>query len=259
MKKSPSILYRNPLPELETRLKNAVEQGLAGGAGNASLFFRADDIGVPSPMFSAMVNLFSQYKIPLNLAVVPSWITTTRYQQLQKSTRGLSLFCWHQHGWRHRNHEIEGKKQEFGDSRTMDQLEMDIVKGRDRLRETIGHEFYPVFTPPWNRCGEKTLDILLKLGFSGVSRSIGATPVVESPLNDFQINVDLHTRKEENHAASFEKLCFEIQHSISSGTSGIMLHHQRMNENSLRLLEILLKIVYESENLQTLDFRKMAA
>ena len=255
MRNTSSALYSSNISNLDLHLYNAVERGLAGGSGYSTVFFRADDIGVPSAMFAAMISLFKKYRMPLCLAVVPSWLTAERFKALQIETAGSKLFCWHQHGWTHRNHEKRGKKQEFGYSRTTQQLGMDIHKGMNRLHAILADDFYPVFTPPWNRCSADTLEILEKLNFAGVSRDAGATPPAQPTLQDFQVNVDLHTRKEKNTEESFEKLCSEIQLSISSGRSGIMLHHQRMNDNSLLLLEQLLQIFYQIKNLEVKNFK----
>ncbi len=258
MKNSPVTLYTSTISDLDLRLYNAVELGLAGGSGYSTVFFRADDIGVPSVMFTAMIELFKKYRMPLCLAVVPSWLTPARFDALERATEGSKLFCWHQHGWTHRNHETTGKKQEFGDSRSFQNVADDIVRGMNRLSKILGDEFYPVFTPPWNRCGDATLKTLEKLHFAGVSRSVGATPPIPPTFRDFQVNVDLHTRKEQNPHESFEKLCSEIQLSLSRGRSGIMLHHQRMNRNSLFLLESLLQIFYQTKNIAVRHFRDLA-
>jgi hypothetical protein len=240
MNASTSSLYNKNIIDSEKHLRSATEIGLAAGSGKATVFFRADDIGVPSKMFSQMVFLFLQYRVPLCLAVVPAWLTKSRLQSLRHITGRSSLFCWHQHGWIHKNHEPSGKKQEFGESRSENDLQRDLLRGKTRLSELLGNEFSPVFTPPWNRCGSTALSILEKLDFQALSRSSGAAPPASARLPDIQVNVDLHTRKEKDPNDSFNQLLLELSNSLSSGTSGIMLHHQRMNTQALSFLEQLL-------------------
>jgi len=245
-----SPLY-STLPEnLSGIIEHAVHQGLAACPSVPVVFFRADDIGVPSRLFSAMIELFLRYQVPLNLAVVPSWLTQPRRDSLFKITRASSLFCWHQHGWRHMNHEKKGKKQEFGDSREHKEITSDMAKGKKRLQHLLGNAFTPFFTPPWNRCGQKTLDSLITLNYSGLSRSGGAQPIPEEPLLEFGINVDLHTRKERRPDESLRKLLDEIRTTLAAGRSGIMLHHQRMNENSIIFLDMLLNSLVQTKQVQ---------
>ena len=172
-----SSLYKTEITGLRPLLAEAVEKGLSRTSSSpAQVFFRADDIGVPSRSFSQMIEVFKAYNTPLCLAFVPSWLTSTRWQTMRRSMDGASLFCCHQHGWKHTNHELHEKKQEFGDSRTEEEINHDLKRGRDRLAEIIGDNFFPFFTPPWNRCGDKTLNCLRRLNFKGISRSSKASP-----------------------------------------------------------------------------------
>lgn len=240
MKYNISPLYRSLPKNLEDQLTAAVERGVAS-ASSANVFFRADDVAVPSATFCRMINIFKKYQMPLCLAVVPSWFTAPRADTLLKTADSQELFCWHQHGWQHKNHELSGKKQEFGESRAENAVRDDISRGAARLADLLGENFYPVFTPPWNRCGSVTLSCLKQLSFKGLSRSAGASPPSPAGLADYQVNVDLHTRKEPDPALSLNSLLDELRDSFKSPLTGIMLHHQRIDENGFHLLELLLK------------------
>ncbi len=252
-----SSLYTVPLPHIDSRIGEALQDGLAQGNGTAALFFRADDIGVPSLRFSQMIRLFTEYKIPLCLAVVPSWLTYKRHLQLQDATGSSTGYCLHQHGWLHKNHESSGKKQEFGESRPMEAIRQDLVRGGNRLRQLMGNSFFPFFTPPWNRCGSTTLKLLADHDYLGVSRSSGATPCCPPELRDIQVNVDLHTRKESSADIALTNLLKELQSSVAGGTSGIMLHHQRMNDHALVFLKQLLQAVSQFSNISPVHFEDM--
>jgi peptidoglycan/xylan/chitin deacetylase (PgdA/CDA1 family) len=226
--------------------------------GSGHIFFRADDVAVPGRNIAKLMDLFKRHQAPLCLAVVPAWLTGRRWQTLKGLTgKAASLWCWHQHGWRHINHEAEGKKQEFGAVRSRLDLKRDLVLGKRRLEDLMETDFYPVFTPPWNRCSLATLQLLGDLGYAAVSRSRASMPQAPRGLPDFYTNVDLHTRKERNPALDWKNLLEELQPAISSKFCGIMIHHQRMNEAAFDFLEMLIRILVKRRDLQLVNYRDL--
>jgi peptidoglycan/xylan/chitin deacetylase (PgdA/CDA1 family) len=216
-------------------------------------------VAVPGKRFARLLNLFKHYRIPLCLAVVPAWLTRLRWHRIKGlGGKSASLWCWHQHGWRHVNHETVGKKQEFGSARTPSEIKQDLMRGKRRLEHLIEEAFYPVFTPPWNRCSLNTLQVLRDLGYVAVSRSRNSLPASPEELPDFSMDVDLHTRRETNPEASWNNLFTALQHSLSNGCSGIMIHHQLMNDAAFDYLEILLKILTNRKKIQLINFKDLA-
>ncbi len=221
------------------------------------IFFRADDIGVMSPRFLRLLRLFQDYQVELCLAVVPVWLTRARWGAINEKIDGhSSLWCWHQHGWSHINHEESGKKSEFGPARPAEAISNDLVRGRNRLEAIIGSSFFPVFTPPWNRCSESTVDILAELGYKAISRSRGEQ-MNPARLPDYHVNVDLHTRKEADPASSLDQLCGEFRRAAAVRSIGVMIHHQLMDENHFGLLEMLLQLAASNPRLKTCNFTVM--
>ena len=186
--------------------------------------------------------VFAAFRTPLSLAVVPAWLTRSRWRALASLSDSRSgLWCWHQHGWRHVNHEIDGKKQEFGPRRPVEEIHGDLSRGRRRLEEIMGDVFFPAFTPPWNRCDLRTLDALKTLGFQAVSRFRESKPPPPAGLTEIPVHVDLHTRKETTPAQGWRRLWGELAAGLASGGCGIMLHHRCMNEAAFDFLERLLQ------------------
>lgn len=242
-----SSIYETSDPGFQDKLlndlKNVVEARLRT-CHEIKIFFRADDIAVPSFNYDKMINLFLNYRVPLCLAVVPAWLTDQRWSAMRfYRKKAGSLFCWHMHGYRHQNHETEGKKQEFGPQRSKVDIVRDLKKGYERLLSIMGDEFTPIFTPPWNRCSRDTMEALLEIGFDSISRSNGAEPEPPENLIDIPVHVDLHTRKEKDPCQGRKNLITEFENGLSQNTFGIMLHHQRMNENAFFLLDKLLKLL----------------
>ena len=107
-------LWQQVPHDLDARLRHCLDEAVERADGPVTVFFRADDIGVPGAGFDRLMQLFATRRVPLNLALVPAWLTRVRWQAVLSSSRGApGLWCWHQHGWRHANHESEGKKQEL--------------------------------------------------------------------------------------------------------------------------------------------------
>ncbi len=257
---TPSSIWLRVPPDIVSRTARCVAAGVDRKTirGDVEVFFRADDIAAPSIQFSKLLQLFSRYRVPLCLAVVPAWLTKPRWLALQKGTRNTAaLWCWHQHGWRHVNHEETGKKQEFGPSRTRTDLEHDIRRGRQRLEDLLGKHFYQAFTPPWNRCGETALEVLQKLDYAAVSRSPGSEPSAPNGLQSVDVNVDLHTCKEKSPGRGWKKLWVDLQQAIASGRCGIMIHHQRMNPAAFDFLEILIRTLADRKEIRFTEFREL--
>lgn len=215
------------------------------------VFFRADDIAVPSENFSRLLSLFSRYRIPLSLAVVPAWLTDQRWKQIKILSNDFSsLWCWHQHGWRHANHAINGKKYEFGQSRSITQIRNDLKNGMNRLKTIMGEHFYPIFTPPWNRCDLNTLNQLKNLGFKAVSRSLESKLIITEQISEYNVNVDLHTRKETDPGRGWDNLLGELNRALKNRLCGIMIHHQLMNEHAFDFIEYLFQILKNQSGLK---------
>lgn len=239
-----SKLWSHDYRSIKMDLHRCLTEALAATSSRDPIpvFFRADDVAVPGKQFCKLVDVFSRYQVPLSMSVVPTWLTVNRWKSIERLCRKNSeLWCFYQHGWRHMNHEPSGKKQEFGPARPIADIKHDLARGRERLRSIMQDAFFPAFTPPWNRCSKEALTILRTLCFRAISRSRGASPPAPAGIPDFQVNVDLHTRKEQSAALGWENLFTELTTGIEDGFCGIMIHHQRMNDNALRFLEGLLE------------------
>jgi hypothetical protein len=260
MSLNPSKIWTRLPADLMKRTQRCIDAAcdqLTGGQAGY-IFLRADDVAVPGSRFSRLLDLFFHQRAPLCLAVVPAWLTQARWLQIRDIRQDSAhLWCWHQHGWRHINHQITGKKQEFGSDQSQFEIENDIIRGRQRLEDILGRQFYPVFTPPWNRCDTRTLKLIHKHGFAAVSRAYDGDVRSPEGLTNLYVNVDLHTRKEASPVAGWSNLFEELKTAISSGCCGIMIHHQRMNDVAFIFLEILLQVVAARKNLLLVHFKDL--
>ncbi len=127
------------------RLRDALE------LGPVEVFFRDDDAGWEDARLLELIARFEGF--PLDLAVIPMELT----ERLAGALEGVGC---HQHGYAHTNHQLEGRKCEFGPARSKAQQRDDIAAGRERLSELLGDRLDPFFTPPWNRCTRDTGEVL---------------------------------------------------------------------------------------------------
>lgn len=247
VKTTVSALWRAPQPLFDDGLRRLEELLAAAGPG-AQVFFRADDVAAPGEACARMLETFARHGLPLHLAVTPAWLTPARWDVLRRLAGDGDQWCWHQHGWRHVNHQRAGRKGEFGDERDIEAKRTDLARGRERLESIMGERFSPVFTPPWNRFDAQTALLLREAGYVAVSRWTGAQRAVPTPpgLPDIPVNADLHTRREADPAAGMDGLLREVEGALAAGRLGFMLHHQRMNDAAFVFLDRCLAAVAES-------------
>lgn len=249
---SPSALYLEPLSlvGMDRWLDNCFGQARDQISPHkpSRIFFRADDVAIPDTNILRLMRLFQTYRIPLALAVIPAWMTPDRWTAFQEMDRNSpDLWMWHTHGWRHVNHEPDGKKQEFGPSRMTDMLTSDLENGLKRLARILSDRLTRVFTPPWNRCDDRTMSHLKRLGYVAISRYRNSLPTVPPGIVDIPVNVDLHTRREPIPLDGWHALGLELLQGLVSGQCGVMIHHTRMDDAAFVFLDRLLSRVNKSD------------
>lgn len=246
-----SLLWQNQPGSAIPELTRILDQ-----APKVKVFFRADDIGIPSRKQDRLLQTFVAHKAQLCPAIVPAWINKERWAQICATIDNQhQFFCWHQHGWNHLNHQLSGKKQEFGPDLSFDKKNRAISRGREKLASILGNKFLPYFTPPWNRLDAETMTILQAQGFRAISRYRGDRLSAPATLPDHPANVDLHTRKEPSSEEGWQALLTELDQALNTGCAGIMIHHQRMNNAAFSFLDLLLTEIQKRPHLHLLHFQ----
>jgi hypothetical protein len=147
----------------------------------ATLWWRDDDAMEPGDRLDRLLSISGG--TPIALAVVPAgaderlaeWLAHTL-----RSRRSARLFVL-QHGWRHQNHAVGGKKSEFPAERSGEAVARDLAAGRRRLAALFEARALPVLAPPWNRFDCRFLPLLVECGLSGIS-TVGARRSVSPGL-----------------------------------------------------------------------------
>lgn len=191
------------------------------------VFFRDDDAGWEDARLLELVGRFAEHGLPVDLAVIPTALDEPLAMQLRESHAGL-----HQHGYAHANHQLEGRKCEFGSARDRSAQHADIERGRTRLQALLGDRLDPFFTPPWNRCTRGTAEVLVGLGFALLSREHKAEPF--GLLPELPVHLDVARLTPEELDARF------AQHARGGGPVGVMFHHGVMEpDDMVRASELL--------------------
>jgi predicted glycosyltransferase len=225
----------------QTELRGSLELIQAEGK-EVQLFFRDDDIDEDEESLLRLLDLFLAHGVPLNLAVIPDLLSDATVRQLLLRElwipESLGLI---QHGWTHINHEREGRKCEFGISRSLADKFTDIARGKKRLEEAFGQRFYPAFTPPWNRCTQDTFGVLDELGFVVFSKDQGDEAIQGHRFQEISTTLDLYRWKGGPALKSSDEIVPTLISQMRElDTIGILLHHKVMDDTALTFLDQLL-------------------
>jgi Polysaccharide deacetylase len=197
------------------RWLDPVAEALDCAAEPVLVFFRDDDAGWRDDRLRALLDRFGAYELPVDVAAIPQALGPEMARELLD--RGVPV---HQHGLAHVNHEAEGRKFEFGPSRSRDAQRRDIEAGRTLLAERLDGAVQPIFTPPWNRCTRDTGLCLAELGFAVLSRESRAEPLGVPGLHELPVSLDFVRLEPDELARRF---------AFARPPIGVMFHHAEMD------------------------------
>ena len=237
-----------------------IRRALDEASAPVTFFFRDDDAGWGDERLLLLLDRFGDYGMPLDVAVIPLALTQGLARKLSDRVEAQpERVGVHQHGFAHINHEAEGRKCEFGPTRSAALQERDIRQGKRLLDEMLGPLVQPIFTPPWNRCGAQTGDCLTRLGFRALSRDDSAEPLRLAGLFELPVHVDWFA-KHKGAALSREQVGMLIAKRAGDSTCvGIMFHHALMDEGERHAVGELLSLLSSHERAQCRLMQAMVA
>jgi hypothetical protein len=213
------------------RWLDPVAEALDSADGPVQVFFRDDDAGWRDDRLRALLDRFEAHGLPLDVAAIPRALDRGMAGELV--ARGVAV---HQHGLAHTNHEPEGRKFEFGPSRSRADQRRDIEAGRELLAERLDGAVEPIFTPPWNRCTLDTALCLAELGFEVLSRESRAEPL--GVLRELPVSLDFVRLEPDELARRF---------AAARPPIGVMFHHAEMDDADMARAEELLSLLAAHE------------
>ncbi|HEY6802132.1 MAG TPA: DUF2334 domain-containing protein [Pyrinomonadaceae bacterium] len=228
-----------------------IKRALDMASAPVNFFFRNDDAGWSNDELSTLLDLFESQQVAIDVAVIPQSISPELLDLLRpRLKRSPHLLDIHQHGYAHTNHELTGRKCEFGNSRSAVEQLTDIRAGKLLIEQAFGGSPVSIFTPPWNRCTATTANCLREAGFQVLSRDSTATPLRVPGLFELPISIDWFA-KNKGERVTFAELGTRIvvgAQASSPAPVGIMLHHELLKESDFNELNDLLSLLSAHQN-----------
>jgi hypothetical protein len=236
------------------------------GSGTATLWWRDDDAVSASWRLDRLVSIAGG--VPISLAVIPAG-----------ADRGLAAWTAHlfpkarfsvlQHGWSHRNHALDEKKNEFPVERCRRAVISELTAGRMRLTALFGTRLLPVFVPPWNRIASCFLSLLTACGLGAISRvNPRRTPWPAAGIVEVNVHVDLVAWGENRSFIGEEVALGSIVGHLrarrlgevdAQEPTGILTHHLVQDEPTDAFLRRLIAITKEHPTTRWLDATEVFA
>lgn len=208
------------------------------------IFFRDDDAGWADDRLECLCARFRERALPLDLALIPKAMdvrSTAVLERLHAQAGGLLHL--HQHGFAHLNHQLQGRSAEFGADRSLDEQLDDIASGWRLLVSRLGESIEPIFTPPWNRCSQATVDALEALDFRCLSRITGSQSLLTEHLVELPVAIDW-LKKRDGKRLAWKGFCDHAAPMLEKEpVVGVMLHHENMPDDDLADLDQLLDLL----------------
>ena len=231
-------------------------------SGTVAWFFRDDDAGWADERLLAVAEIFQRSGEVLDVAAIPAAVSPKLSAGLRAMVTAGAISV-HQHGWAHVNHQPEGRRSEFGAARApADQL-LDLQNGQSVLAELLEGAVEPIFTPPWNRCEDRTVALLGEVGLTVLSCDVSSPRRNIPGVTELPVRVDwtrcwqeggperlgaelaqaLHERRASISGAGRGATATLTQPGDSEPRSsetapalGVMLHHATMTDEQLEAL-----------------------
>jgi hypothetical protein len=233
---------------------------------SATFWWRDDDAVEETAQLRALDALSREMEVPVSLAVIPARLQRSLPQFLHQRDNFVVM----QHGYSHSSYAEKGaKKIELGGERPTDEIQTELISGRQQLSNAFGEQFIPVLVPPWNRIESRIYPSLVSAGFSGVS-TMWARHSAHPVKGLLQVNTHLdpvnwrHDRGFIGETSAVEQIYRHLsERRIAGGDiaepGGILTHHLSQNDEVWTFCRKLFEMLNRHPAVQWLDARAIWA
>ncbi|GBC63756.1 hypothetical protein DENIS_4754 [Desulfonema ishimotonii] len=124
--------------------------------------FRNDDVNILTPELKNLTEIFLYRKVPITHAVEPGNVTADTISWLRQTKKKYpALLEIVQHGWDHTPH----GKGEFDKSRSYNEQFNDLKRGKEKLENIFGENFFSMITIPFGVYNKDTIKAASKLSY----------------------------------------------------------------------------------------------
>ena len=206
------------------------------------LIVRLDDVRDLSPRLEAIWSVLESHGAAVHLGAIPVDVTEEFAARIRERVRrSKSAVSVQQHGYRHVDRGSGKRKFEFADEREAGEQEKDLLDGRAILEQRFGSLFDTVFVPPWDRCGQKGLDVLAAAGFAGISVIETSSTPIDPRVPRIPMTTDPVTWKPVAVHRPWDATLQEVRARIEKdGYAGLELHHEIMDPTAAAGLDWML-------------------
>jgi len=206
------------------------------------IFFRDDDLGWDTLRFQRLLQIFQNNEAKLNVAAIPKIC----YENFLKGT--FSEFApWmqvHTHGYAHVNWKASGKRCEFDENRSFEEVRTELTQGITLLQELFPQLYFPAFIPPWNNIAAKFIPLLPQAGYRMLSRSNSSNQIPAPDIQNLDVSINLHSATQKLQIPL--KVVIEKIQQKKIAPVGILLHHAMMDDLDFIFLDQLLKALLKA-------------
>lgn len=206
------------------------------------IFFRDDDLGWDPQLFQRLLQVFLNHQMKLNASAIP--LVCSKTYSPGVFAEHATFLQIHTHGYAHLNRKATGKRSEYDESRSLEEVEKEFILGKSILESLFPNLYYPAFIPPWNTIDEKFIPLLPKAGYQILSRSSATNQIPAKGIQSLDVSISLHSRQGKLQV-QLKPLLEKIKNTPQP--AGILLHHSMMDDLDFLYLDNLLKALPEED------------
>ncbi|OCJ65476.1 hypothetical protein A6U97_27870 [Agrobacterium tumefaciens] len=214
------------------------ELDLVAADGDSIAFWLRDDDAVsPSLPLQLLLDLATDSKVPILLAVIPE----STGPDLVKMIGGYEDVIVAVHGWSHENHARKGDaKQEFPLTRPIEVVHSELSRGYRKIQDLYQARFFPMFVPPWMQIPYAAAAYLPVIGYQSISLFAGMRV---GSLRHFNPCLDIVDWKNGRRCRVREEMISQLtilirERRVRSCVEpiGILTHHLLNDKDSIQFL-----------------------